>query len=352
MIEVVGVRFRKAGKVYYFSPGDLAVDVGQSVIVETVRGMELGEVAMGRRAVAEGDVTQPLKPVVRLATSEDLHQANANCDEEGQACEYAQVKIQELGLEMKLVDVEYTFDKSKLVFYFTADKRVDFRELVKELAARFRTRIELRQIGVRDEAKMLGGLGVCGQCLCCSSWIGDFAPVSIRHAKEQELSMNPSKISGLCGRLKCCLRFEAEAYEDAHCRQPKIGSMVTGCSCEGQVVAINLLREKATVQLAEGTRVTMSWDELKTGGPAGPKPAESAGAESERHDDSGNTGSNGSNASNGSRKAANPVGGQAKPQGDAGNAGEGPEPGNESKSGRKRRRYRRRKPRRKSQEGS
>ena len=211
MIEVVGVRFKKAGKIYYFDPGDHQTQVGDHVIVETVRGTELGEVVIGPRMVSEEEVTQPLKKVVRLATEEDLLRAEENRGYEAEAYAVARECIEALGLEMKLVGVECAFDRSKLVFFFTADQRVDFRELVKALAARLHARIELRQVGVRDEAKILGGVGVCGRCLCCATWIGEFSPVSIRHAKEQELSMNPGKISGVCGRLKCCLRFEAEA---------------------------------------------------------------------------------------------------------------------------------------------
>ena len=265
MIEVIGVRFRRAGKIYYFSPGDLRAAVGEHVVVETVRGTELGEVAVGPKMVSEQEITQPLKKVIRLATDRDLAQIHQNKDQEAEAFGFAQERIEALGLDMKLVAVEYTFDKSKLVFYFTADKRVDFRELVKELASHLRIRIELRQIGVRDEAKMLGGLGVCGQCLCCSTWIGDFEPVSIRYAKEQELSMNPGKISGLCGRLKCCLRYEAEAYSSAHARQPKIGDVVQTETSKARVVAVNLLRENATVQWPEGQRSVVNWDQIEGG---------------------------------------------------------------------------------------
>lgn len=263
MITVIGVRFKRAGKVYYFDPGDVPVEIGQSVVVETVRGVELGEIAVPMRTVADEEVVQPLKKVIRVATDSDLHQVTDNQHREQEALVFAQEKVHEMGLEMKLVEVEYTFDKSKLVFYFTADKRIDFRELVKELAARFRTRIELRQIGVRDEAKMLGGLGVCGQGLCCATWIGDFAPVSIRHAKDQDLSMNPNKISGVCGRLKCCLRYESEAYEDARERQPKLGECVMAPAGEARIVAVNLLRENCTLQVADGPRFSATWEEVK-----------------------------------------------------------------------------------------
>ncbi len=265
MIEVIGVRFKKAGKIYYFSPDGQQVEVGSNVIVETVRGTELGEVAIGSRLVVEEEITQPLKRVVRSATEEDLCQARDNRERETEAFTIAQKCIEALGLEMKLVGVECAFDKSKVVFFFTSEQRVDFRELVKDLAGRLHTRIELRQVGVRDEAKMLGGVGVCGRCLCCTTWIGDFSPVSIRHAKEQELSMNPGKISGLCGRLKCCLRYEAHAYQDARMRQPKLGDTISAPNGEARVVAVNLLRENASVQLPEGTRITVGWDQLERG---------------------------------------------------------------------------------------
>lgn len=307
---------------------------------------------MNPKLVPEDEVTQPLRQVVRVASAADLTQVDANRHEERDAFVYAQEKIQHLGLEMKLVDVEYAFDKSKLVFCFAAEKRVDFRELVKELAARFRTRIELRQIGVRDEAKLLGGLGVCGQCLCCTSWIGDFAPVSIRHAKEQELSMNPNKISGLCGRLKCCLRFEAEAYEDAHCRQPRIGSVVRACTSEARVVSIDLLRERVTVELTEGTRVTMGWDELKAGGPSLEQVQENAVPRAPRlcNAELGSTKEKTAIDRKESSKAANGQKGSA--QGPS-KASQELAAGTDStqKPTRKRRRSRRRKPRRQSRQG-
>ncbi len=215
MTKVVGVRFKQAGKIYYFDPGELALIPGNQVIVETVRGIEYGQVMCGPREVADNEVTQPLKRVLRLATPEDLAQVEENRQREKRAFSIFQEKVAAHKLEMKLVDVEYTFDRSKVIFYFTADGRVDFRELVKNLASVFRTRIELRQIQVRDEAKMLGGLGPCGRPLCCATFLGDFEPVSIKMAKEQNLSLNPTKISGICGRLMCCLRFESEAYREA-----------------------------------------------------------------------------------------------------------------------------------------
>ncbi|NLW17136.1 MAG: stage 0 sporulation family protein [Firmicutes bacterium] len=210
MPNVVGVRFKRAGKVYYFDPAQIDLQKGDHVIVETARGLEYGEVVTPVREVPPGDVVAPLKAVIRKATDADAEQLAANKDKEKEAFNIALERIAAHGLEMKLVDVEYTFDGSKIIFYFTADGRVDFRELVKDLASIFRTRIELRQIGVRDEAKMLGGLGTCGRALCCSTFLGDFAPISIKMAKEQNLSLNPGKISGLCGRLMCCLRYESE----------------------------------------------------------------------------------------------------------------------------------------------
>lgn len=213
MVNVVGVRFKKAGKIYFFDPGDLEISADSDVIVETVRGLEYGKAVIGNRQVADEEVVLPLKKVMRIATPEDEIQMEAIKDKEEEAKNICLQKIIDHKLPMKLVDVEYTFDCSKVIFYFTAEGRVDFRELVKDLAAIFRTRIELRQIGVRDEAKMLGGIGVCGRILCCSSFLGDFEPVSIKMAKEQNLSLNPTKISGICGRLMCCLKYESEGYE-------------------------------------------------------------------------------------------------------------------------------------------
>lgn len=213
MIRVVGVRFKQAGKIYYFDPSDLEIPVDSEIIVETVRGLEFGKVVISPRDVPEEDVVLPLKKVLRLATQEDIDQMNENNAKEIEAKDVCTAKIEEHDLPMKLIDVEYTFDGSKVIFYFTAEGRVDFRELVKDLASVFRTRIELRQIGVRDEAKMLGGIGSCGRVLCCASFLGDFEPVSIRMAKDQNLSLNPTKISGICGRLMCCLKYESEGYE-------------------------------------------------------------------------------------------------------------------------------------------
>jgi cell fate regulator YaaT (PSP1 superfamily) len=216
---VVGVRFKKAGKTYYFDPGDLELNRGDNVIVETARGVEFGEVVMSPREVPDEEVVSPLKPVMRVATDEDRQQVKVNKAKEKEAMKICLEKIASHGLPMKLVDVEYTFDNSKIIFYFTAEGRVDFRELVRDLASVFRTRIELRQIGVRDEAKLLGGLGPCGRPCCCSSFLGEFQPVSIRMAKEQNLSLNPSKISGLCGRLMCCLKFESNSGICKDCKK-------------------------------------------------------------------------------------------------------------------------------------
>ncbi|WP_071427473.1 PSP1 domain-containing protein [Merdimmobilis hominis] len=241
MAEVIGVRFKNVGKVYYFDPNGNKIAKGAHVIVETARGVECGEVAAGNREVEEHEIVKPLKKVIRVATKADLDQVERNRQKEKQAAEVCQKKIQEHKLDMKLVDVEYTFDSNKILFYFTADGRVDFRELVKDLASVFRTRIELRQIGVRDEAKMLGGLGVCGRPFCCSTFLGEFQPVSIKMAKEQGLSLNPTKISGTCGRLMCCLKFEQTAYDDLLRTTPKVGATVNTPDGRGTVQEVNLL---------------------------------------------------------------------------------------------------------------
>jgi cell fate regulator YaaT (PSP1 superfamily) len=220
---VVGIRFKKAGKIYYFDPEQNVLTPGGFAIVETSRGLEFGEVVVAPKEVTEDEVVQPLKKVIRTASEEDCQKILENRQKEEEAFDLALKKIQEHGLDMKLVDVEYTFDRSKVIFYFTADGRVDFRELVKDMAAIFRTRIELRQIGVRDEAKMIGGLGPCGRVLCCHTFLGEFEPVSIRMAKDQNLSLNPTKISGVCGRLMCCLRYESDAYELARAEGKPIG---------------------------------------------------------------------------------------------------------------------------------
>ncbi len=254
MVKVVGVRFKKAGKVYYFDPGDLAIEVGHRVIVETARGTEHGEVVVGIKEVKEEDVIQPLKQVIRIATEADHEHMEENRVKAAKAFDIALEKIERHGLPMKLIDSEYTFDDSKLIFYFTADGRVDFRELVKDLASVFKTRIELRQIGVRDEAKVIGGIGPCGRSLCCASFLGDFEPVSIRMAKEQNLSLNPTKISGICGRLMCCLKYESDVYKEAKDELPYKGSIVLTAYGESDMTDLAALEdqddEESTLELA------------------------------------------------------------------------------------------------------
>ena len=248
MANVVGVRFRNAGKIYHFDPLDFDIEVGQHVIVETARGVEYGLVMTGRREVPEDMVVQPLKPVLRIATPEDDDMEMANKEKEKEAFKICLEKIQKHELEMKLIDAEYTFDNNKVLFYFTADGRIDFRELVKDLAAVFKTRIELRQIGVRDETKIMGGIGICGRSLCCHSYLSEFAPVSIKMAKEQNLSLNPAKISGVCGRLMCCLKNEEETYEYLNSRLPSIGDFVTTeDGLKGEVTDVNVLRQLVKV---------------------------------------------------------------------------------------------------------
>ncbi len=252
MVKVVGVRFKRAGKIYYFDPGEFIIDLNQNVIVETARGIEFGLVVVPNRDVDESEIVAPLKKVIRVATDEDIAHATENSRKEKEAFNVCIQKINDHKLDMKLIDVEYTFDNNKVLFYFTADGRVDFRELVKDLAAVFKTRIELRQIGVRDESKMMGGIGICGRVLCCKSFLGEFQPVSIKMAKEQSLSLNPTKISGTCGRLMCCLKYEQEAYEDLLSRVPKVGAIVATPEGQGTVVDVNLLKEILKVKLDLG----------------------------------------------------------------------------------------------------
>lgn len=249
MVTVVGVRFKKAGKIYYFDPSDIEINKNDFVIVETARGVEFGQVVVGPKQVLEEDIVSPLKSVIRIATEEDENQHTENKVKEKEALEVCTEKIQRHDLDMNLVDVEYTFDNNKVIFYFTADGRVDFRELVKDLAAVFKTRIELRQIGVRDEAKMLGGIGPCGRSLCCSTWLGDFEPVSIKMAKDQNLSLNPAKISGICGRLFCCLKYEHDVYAQILQKLPNVGSIVLTPDGEGIVVEANVLLEFVKVRI-------------------------------------------------------------------------------------------------------
>ena len=249
MAEVVGVRFKEVGKVYYFDPDGHTLKKGDRVIVETARGVECGEIAMDNRNVNDDEIVKPLKKLLRIATEDDLKKVEENKEKEKKAFEICEKKIAKHKIDMKLVDIEYTFDNSKILFYFTADGRVDFRELVKDLASVFHTRIELRQIGVRDESKMLGGIGICGRPFCCGSFLGDFQPVTVKMAKEQGLSLNPTKISGVCGRLMCCLKYEQDAYEHLLRITPKVGAIVETPEGKGRVVDVNLLRGNLKVQL-------------------------------------------------------------------------------------------------------
>lgn len=283
MTEVVGVRFKKAGKVYYFAPDNIQTQPDMKVVVETSRGVELGECSTGNMLVEDEKVVQPLRKILRQATEEDLRMAEQNAEKERQALDICQKKADEHKLEMKVVDVEYTFDGSKILFYFTADGRVDFRELVKDLAGIFRVRIELRQIGVRDEAKMLGGLGICGRPFCCSTYLDEFHPVSIKMAKEQSLSLSPTKISGTCGRLMCCLKYEQEAYSYLLKITPRAGSLVQTTDGEGTVIEVNLLRRKLKVLLSDGSETVAKFypaDEvtvLRSGKPQLKRSAEDEG---------------------------------------------------------------------------
>lgn len=248
MEKVVGVRFRNVGKIYYFNPKNYKVKVGDHVIVETARGVEYGRVVLEPRSVKEDEVVHPLKEVLRVATKEDEDHEAENRQKEKEAFKICKKKIREHGLDMKLIDAEYTFDNNKVLFYFTADGRIDFRQLVKDLASVFKTRIELRQIGVRDETKILGGIGICGRTLCCHTYLSEFAPVSIKMAKEQNLSLNPGKISGVCGRLMCCLKHEEETYEELNRRLPNVGDYVTtDDGLKGEVSSVNVLRQLVKV---------------------------------------------------------------------------------------------------------
>ena len=248
MITVIGVRFRTAGKIYYFNPAGRKVKTGDHVIVETARGIEYGYVVLGNREVDESKVVPPLKPVIRMATAEDEAVETKNKNKEKEAFKICQDKIKKHNLEMKLIDAEYTFDNNKVLFYFTADGRIDFRELVKDLASVFKTRIELRQVGVRDETKIMGGIGICGRALCCHSYLSEFIPVSIKMAKEQNLSLNPTKISGVCGRLMCCLKNEEETYEVLNSKLPNTGDYVTtNDGLKGEVQSVNVLRQLVKV---------------------------------------------------------------------------------------------------------
>ena len=272
MVTIVGIRFKRAGKIYYFSPGEYDLAKGDHAIVETARGIEYGEVVIPRQEVEEGKIVSPLKTVIRKATEADTRKVEENHRKEKEAFVICEKKIAARKLDMHLVNVEYTFDVGKIIFYFTADGRIDFRELVKDLAAVFRTRIELRQIGVRDEAKMLGGIGCCGRPLCCATFLGDFEPVSIKMAKEQNLSLNPTKISGICGRLLCCLKYESDLYCGSCCKKrekkkehgmvPRPGRKVVTPGGEGMVMNISRREQTVTVELSPGNRIVVSWDEI------------------------------------------------------------------------------------------
>lgn len=267
MVKIVGIRFRTAGKIYYFDPLDFEIETAMHVIVETARGIEMGTVLIPPKEVEDDKVVSTLKPVIRIATDEDEKIISKNKDKEKEAFAICKEKIIKHGLEMKLVDAEYTFDNNKLLFYFTADGRIDFRDLVKDLASVFRTRIELRQIGVRDETKMMGGIGICGRALCCSSYLSDFVPVSIKMAKEQNLSLNPTKISGVCGRLMCCLKYEQDTYEYLNSRLPAVGEKVnTPEGIVGEVKSISVLRQLVKVIIDNGDEKELreyTVDELK-----------------------------------------------------------------------------------------
>lgn len=252
MIKIIGVRFRQVGKVYFFNPLKYEFKVGDHVIVETARGVEYGRVVIPTKQMPDDQVPQPLKPVIRMATKEDDEKEQQNKVKEKEAFQICLEKIRKHGLNMKLIDSEYTFDNNKLLFYFTADGRIDFRELVKDLASVFKTRIELRQIGVRDETKLMGGIGICGRALCCHSYLSDFVPVSIKMAKEQNLSLNPTKISGVCGRLMCCLKNEQDTYEELNFRLPNVGDYVTTPEgLKGEVASVSVLRQLVKVIVAE-----------------------------------------------------------------------------------------------------
>ncbi len=263
MIQVIGVRFKKVGKIYYFDPNDIDAQQFDDVIVETARGIELGEVAIEKRMVDKEDVVLPLKRIQRVATEKDKENILENKRLAQNALKTCHNKIKEHNLDMEVIDSEYTFDRNKVIFYFTAEGRIDFRNLVKDLATLFKTRIELRQIGVRDEAKLLGGIGPCGRMLCCSTFLGDFEPVSIKMAKDQNLSLNPTKISGLCGRLMCCLKYENDTYEEAKRQLPDIGEEIKTPYGKGKVVHLNMLEKEVSIELyKEGNVIEYTLDEM------------------------------------------------------------------------------------------
>lgn len=262
MYTVVGVSFKKAGKIYYFDPGEIELKKGDNVIVETARGIEFGEVVLEKKEVTEDEIVAPLKKVIRKATIDDIEKDKENHRLEEEAFDICLKKIDKHGLPMKLIDVEYTFDHNKIIFYFTAEGRVDFRELVKDLARVFKTRIELRQIGVRDEAKMVGGLGICGRPLCCKTFLRDFDPISIKMAKKQELSLNPAKISGVCGRLMCCLKYESKTYKELKDEMPEVGETVELSIGEGEIVERNLVKKTVKIDIGNDEYIEVELDEL------------------------------------------------------------------------------------------
>ena len=263
MINIVGVRFKNAGKIYYFDPVDFEIEENMDVVVETARGLEYGTIVVGKKEIDEESLVSPLKPIIRIATEEDTKIYKENKENAKETFDLCLEKIKEHNLTMYLIDCEYTFDRNKLIFYFTAEGRIDFRELVKDLAAIFKTRIELRQIGVRDEAKSIGGLGPCGRSLCCSSWLGDFQPVSIKMAKDQSLSLNPTKISGICGRLFCCLKYEHDVYVEAIEKVPPVGAIVKVDGNKGKVIETNPLLEQAKIEFNDKTIKICMKDEIK-----------------------------------------------------------------------------------------
>ena len=263
MIKIVGVRFKNAGKIYYFDPVELEVEKNMDVVVETARGLEYGTIVVGPKEIDESELVSPLKPIIRIATDEDRQVYIENKEKAKETFELCQQKIKDHDLNMFLIDCEYTFDRNKLIFYFTAEGRIDFRELVKDLASIFKTRIELRQIGVRDEAKSIGGLGPCGRKLCCSSWLGDFQPVSIKMAKDQSLSLNPTKISGICGRLFCCLKYEHDVYAEAIDAMPVVGALVKVDEVKGKVIEVNPLLEQVRIEFNDKTIKVCHKDEVK-----------------------------------------------------------------------------------------
>ena len=263
MIKIVGVRFKNAGKIYYFDPVELELEKNMDVVVETARGLEYGTIVVCPKEIDESELVSPLKPIIRVATDEDRQVYIENKEKAKETFELCQQKIKEHDLNMFLIDCEYTFDRNKLIFYFTADGRIDFRELVKDLASIFKTRIELRQIGVRDEAKSIGGLGPCGRKLCCSTWLGDFQPVSIKMAKDQSLSLNPTKISGICGRLFCCLKYEHDVYAEAIDAMPVVGALVKVDESKGKIIEVNPLLEQVRIEFNDKTIKVCHKDEVK-----------------------------------------------------------------------------------------